>query len=307
MVRRHEREAVTWVDLESATPDELRAVMEEFRIDAEVEEEIIAPTPYPLVAVYPEYVFLVLHFPTAALSGGARVQEIDIVVGKDFLITARYELVGSIQSLHKAFEAEEMLGSNLKVSKKESVTLVERVLRRLYGAMGEEVEATARVLERIEKDIFSGKEAETVRKISEVGRVLLRFDTTLIRHKEPLDTFLETLQAPQFFGKKFLLPASRITAEHTHVAGIVSAFRAVLSELRITNDSLLSSSQEGVMKTFTAISVIFLPLTLIAAIFGMHTEYEPLTGHPLDFWIILSIMAVTGLLLIIFMRLKRWL
>lgn len=307
MVRRHEREAVTWVDLESATPDELRAVMEEFRIDAEVEEEILAPTPYPLVAVYPEYVFLVLHFPTASLEGGARVQEIDIVVGKDFLVTARYELVGSIQSLHKAFEAEEMLGSNLKVSKKESVTLVERVLRRLYGAMGEEVEATARVLERIEKDIFSGKEAETVRKISEVGRVLLRFDTTLTRHKEPLDTFLETLQAPQFFGKKFLLPASRITAEHTHVSGIVAAFRAVLSELRITNDSLLSSSQEGVMKTFTAISVIFLPLTLIAAIFGMHTEYEPLTGHPLDFWIILSIMAVTGLLLIIFMRLKRWL
>lgn len=307
MVRRHKREETTWVDLEAASPEELRAVVEEFGIDPEIEEEIIAPTPYPLFAVFPDYVFLVLHFPTASLEGGARVQEIDIIVGKDFVITARYELVGSIQSLHKAFEAEELLGSNLRVSKKESVTLIERVLRRLYGAMGEEVEATARVLERIEKDIFSGKEAETVRKISEVGRVLLRFDTTLTRHQEPLEKFLETLSSTAFFGKRFALSASRIEAERTHVAGIVSAFRAVLSELRTTNDSLLSSSQEGVMKTFTAISVVFLPLTLIAAIFGMHTEYEPLTGHPLDFWIILSIMAVTGLLLIIFMRLKRWL
>lgn len=306
MVTRHERASVTWIDLEAPTSEELRSVLSEFSIDSEIEQEIISPTPYPLFAQFPEYVYLVLHFPTADLAGGARTQEVDIIVGKNFLITARYELVGSIVSLHKAFEAEELLGDK-KITRTQSVTLVEQVLRRLYSAMGEEIEQTSRVLDRIERDIFNGKERATVRAISEIGRILLRFDTTVSRHEEPLTIFLETLQTPQFFGKSFSLSARHIEAERAHVAGLVQAFRAVARELRTTNDSLLSSSQNAVMKTFTAITVILLPTTLIAGLFGMHAKNAPILGHPLDFWIIVSIMVVIAAVLFIVMRLKRWL
>src|SRR5689334_6203544 len=110
MITRHERGGLTWVDLESPTREELRAVVDEFHIEAQVEEEIISPTPYPLFLASPEYAYLILHFPTAEIKGGARNQEIDIIAGKNFLITARYEVVGSILTLHKAFEAEELLG-----------------------------------------------------------------------------------------------------------------------------------------------------------------------------------------------------
>lgn len=305
MITRHERSAFTWVDLEAPTPDELHGTLKEFSIDAEIEEEIIAPTPYPLVALFPQYVFLVLHFPTARLEGGTRTQEIDIIVGQNFLITARYELVGSIQGLHKAFEAEELIETK-QVKRSQSGFLVERVLRRLYNAMGEEVEQTARALERIERDIFTGKEHATVRSISDVGRVLLRFDTTLARHTEPLSVFLLTLQSPAFFGKDFALSAAHIEAERAHVAGLVASFRAVASELRTTNDSLLSSSQNNVMKIFTGISVIILPLTLVAGLFGMHAKYPPILGHGLDFWIIVGIMLVITVVLYIFMRIQKW-
>ncbi len=305
MITRHERASFAWIDLEAPTSDELHGTLKEFSIDPEIEGEIIAPTPYPLVALFPDYVFLVLHFPTANLSGGARTQEIDIIVGKNFLITARYELVGSIQGLHKAFEAEELMGGE-KLGRMERGYLVERVLRRLYSAMSEEVEQTSRTLERIERDIFGGKEHATVRAISDVGRVLLRFDTTLARHAEPLSVFLETLQSPEYFGKKFALSAAHIEAERAHVAGLVGSFRAVARELRTTNDSLLSSSQNNVLKIFTGISVILLPLTLIAGIFGMHTEHEPIIGHPLDFWIIIAMMVVVSIVLFVYMRLKKW-
>ncbi len=305
MITRHERNALAWVDLEAPTREELHAVIEEFDIHAEIEEEIISPTPYPLVALFPGYIYLVLHFPTADLSGGARTQEIDIIVGKNFLITARYEIVGSIHSLHKAFEAEELLGVPT-ASKTASAFLIERVMRRLYAAMSEEVEQTARVLERIERDIFTGKEHATVRSISEVGRVLLRFDTTLARHQEPLSVFLETLQSNDVFGKDFALSATHIEAERAHVAGLVSAYRAVARELRTTNDSLLSSSQNEVMKIFTVLTVGTLPLGLIAALFGMHAKFTPILGMAHDFWIIIGLMVAIELLLFAFMRFKRW-
>ncbi len=302
MITRHERNGLIWVDLESPSREELRSVVEEFKIDAQVEEEIISPTPYPLFMASPEYAYLILHFPTADVSGGARNQEIDVIVGKNFVVTARYEVVGCILTLHKAFEAEDLLGIPNDGG---GAALVERLLRRLYGAMGEEVERVARALDRIEADIFAGKERKTVRAISEAGRILLRFDTTLSRHSEPLTAFLEELQA-NFFGKKFLKQAHRIEAERAHAASLVASYRAVARELRTTNDSLLSSSQNEVMKIFTTMTVAFLPLTFIAGVFGMHAKYPPILGHQHDFALIIIFMVVVELLLILYLRIKKW-
>jgi len=295
---------MTWVDLEAPSRDELRAVMDEFNIAEEIEDEIVKPTPYPLFAAMAGYVYLILHFPTADLKGGARNQEVDFIVGKHFLVTVRYEVIGSINHLHKAFEAEELLGSAKKAA--EGPALVEQVVRRMYTSMREEIEDVAQKLDRIERDIFSGKERGTVRTISEVGRVLLRFDTSLVRHAEPLGLFLDALATTPFFGKGFSKTAVRIESERAHAEALVASFRAVAKELRETNDSLLSTSQNQTMKIFTGITVILLPLTLIAALFGMHTDNEPITGDPQDFWIILGIMAAVGIILAIIMRIKKW-
>ncbi|MGB4076681.1 MAG: CorA family divalent cation transporter [Minisyncoccia bacterium] len=303
MVTRHERGGIVWTDLESPTRDELRSVMDEFSIGADVEEEIIVPTPYPLMVAAPDYVYLILHFPTGDVGGGARNQEIDLIVGKNFIVTARYEVVRSIQALHKAFEAEELLGIP---EENPGPALVERILRHLYQAMSEETERIARTLERIEADIFGGKERKTVHAISEAGRILLRFDTALSRHAEPLDAFLTELQ-DSFFGKKFAVQAARIKTERLHAASLVGSYRAVSRELRTTNDSLLSSSQNESMKVFTIINVAILPLSFIAAAFTIPAEHAPIIGRDHDFWIIIMVMIVVELLLILFLRLRKWL
>lgn len=304
MITRHSYGSMKWVDLEAPSRDELREVMREFSIAEEIEEEIVKPTPYPLFASMPGYAYLILHFPTADAKGGARNQEVDFIVGRDFIVTVRYELIGSIQHLHEAYEAEALLHERPRGS--EGPQVVERVMRRLYGAMREEVESVAEKLDRIERDIFSGKERETVRTISEVGRVLLRFDTALVRHEEQLSLFLEALSSPALFGRAFEKTAARIESERAHAEALVSSFRAVAKELRETNDSLLSTSQDETMKIFTAITVILLPMTLIASIFGMHTHHEPLMGHPNDFWIVMGIMAVIGLLTAFVLKWKKW-
>ncbi|MDB5265149.1 MAG: Magnesium transporter [Parcubacteria group bacterium] len=305
MITRHERGNTTWIDLESPTSEELAGIMQEFNIDPRIEEEIISPTPYPLTISAPEYLYIILHFPTAESKGETRIQEVDFIIGKNFLITSRYETIESIYNLHKVFEAEELLGIPEKGSK--TAELLERVMRRLYAAISSEAEQSARMLERIEKDIFAGKERQTVRTISEAGRSLLRFETTLTRHEEPLNIFLTNLGAPEFFGKQFVPHAAHIEAERKHAAALVSSYRAVATELRVTNDSLLSSSQNQVMKTFTVMAVGALPLTLVASIFGMNVIHMPFTNDPIGFWKILCIMAIAGILSFTFFRLKRWL
>lgn len=304
MLTRHGRSNVTWIDLESPTREELDGVMEEFGIDRRIEEEIITPTPYPLVVVAHTYVYLILHFPTSDPEGGARSQEIDFIVGKDFIITVRYEVIASIYDLHRIFEAEELLsGSRSPI---ETADLLARLMQRLYGAITDQTELSIRSLERIEEGIFGGRQREAVYELSLVGRSLLRFDTILDRHKEPLRSFLDELTSAAFFGRKFRTRIPQILAERDHAADVVAAQRAVLRELRITNDSLLSTNQNAIMTRLTIMTFAAFPLTVIAGIFGMNADNMPFIDSPHAFWIILGIMALSVTLFLSFFKLKRW-
>lgn len=278
--------------------------MAEFGIDDRIEDEIITPTPYPLVAIAPSYAYLILHFPTTDPRGGARSQEVDFVVGKDFLVTVRYELVSTIHTLHRVFESESLIGSSRRATPAE---LLERLLRQLYSTTTDQIESVGRTLERIEDDVFSGRERETVRSLSLAARVLLRFDIALSRHREPLGEFLSELCDTRFFGHAFGTRVDRIEAERAHAAAVVSSYRQVMLELRRTNDSLLSTAQNEIIKRLTIMTFIAVPLTVIAGIFGMNTDTIPFINSPYAFWIVLSIMLVAMGTLLLYFKRKKWL
>jgi magnesium transporter len=56
----------------------------------------------------------------------------------------------------------------------------------------------------------------------------------------------------------------------------------------------------------TVFSVILLPLTLIASVFGMNVVY-PGEGTHAAFWAIIAIMVLTIFAMLGFFRWKRWL
>jgi len=305
MVTRHTRGKITWVDLESPSHSELSSVMREFSIDERIEEEILAPTLYPIALSFPKYLYLILHFPTADPGNGTKNQEVDFIVGKNFLITARYEVIDTIHNLHRVFEAEELLG--LPHPPSHADVLLERLLRRLYGAIRDEMEHAARILEHIEDDMFSGKERETVHGISDIGRVLLRFQTTLARHEEPLTIFLKGLTGPAFFGPKFGEDAAHIEGERAHVADLVRSYRAAASELRATNDSLLNASQNSIMKRLTLVAFLATPITVLSSVFSMNFTLSPIAESRHGFWIVIGMGILTSAVFFTIFRYKKWL
>ena len=71
--------------------------------------------------------------------------------------------------------------------------------------------------------------------------------------------------------------------------------------------SALGHRTNEIMRTLTALTAIFLPLNLIAGIFGMNFHEMPLLGDPIGFWVTLSAMAgIVTALALVFWR-KRYL
>lgn len=79
-----------------------------------------------------------------------------------------------------------------------------------------------------------------------------------------------------------------------------------LEYLQNTLMNLINLEQNQIIKIFTLFSIVFLPPTLIASIFGMNFTLIPGLESPLGFWISLVLMLGSSLGIILFFRKKKW-
>jgi magnesium transporter len=305
MIFRHEYRNGVWVDLEQPSPEEIHRVAEEFSISERIETELLYPTPTPLVSGDTDTGLLVLHFPTqGAIEGETKSQEIDFIVGKNFILTIRYEVIAPLHHLKKTLEAQKLVGAHTAIT---TDVLLEILFAHLYTSVRDHTNHIASRLGTVEQDMFNDHEQKTVRVISNISREFLHLEAALVDQEEALSRFLKALVQRDFFGPSFAERAARMTAERTQVGQFIHMHRAVASELRETNSALLTTRQNEIMKTLTVINFSVLPLELIALVFGMHALGTPLEQNPDAFWIIIAIMmAIAGIMMFFFAR-KRWL
>lgn len=69
---------------------------------------------------------------------------------------------------------------------------------------------------------------------------------------------------------------------------------------------VLSDRVNSVVQKLTIISAIFLPLTLIASIYGMNFRYMPELKHPLAYPIVLIVMASIAVGQLVYFKRKKW-
>jgi len=80
-----------------------------------------------------------------------------------------------------------------------------------------------------------------------------------------------------------------------------------VAELRETNNSLLSTKQNEIMKVITIIAFIFLPFSIITGFFQMNTTNTPLIGGPNDWVIVVGTEILVAVVLFTIAKVKKWL
>src|SRR5919206_398467 len=83
-------------------------------------------------------------------------------------------------------------------------------------------------------------------------------------------------------------------------------FKEVIEGLEATNESVISHRLNDVLRVLTAFSVLMLPLTLIASIFGMNT-HVPGEQSFAGFWAVMGVMVVILLGTLALFRKRGWL
>lgn len=304
MIFRYEYPGGVWVDLERPSVDEIQQVAQEFSIHERIKAELVFPTPTPLAAQDERMALLVLHFPAHETeNGGVKNQEIDFVVGNNFILTVRYDTVVSLHHLKKMLETQQLVEEHGGIA---TDVLLEILFAHLYASARDHTKHLAGNLSRVEHDMFDGHEHATVQLISDIGREFLHLDAALADQEETLTFFLTMLAGRGFFGTSFAERSGRILAERIQVMRFVGTHRAIANELRETNTALLGARQNEIMKTLTTITVLVLPLELIASVLVLDLPGTPLRNDPNAFYIVLAIMLGSIALTALFFARKRW-
>jgi magnesium transporter len=303
MITRYEHQGVVWLDVERPTPEEAEQLADEFKLGPLVVQEITTPTPKPHVDLYPDFIYLVLHFPAVRDTRGAQTDhEVDLVVGKDFLLTVHYETVPAIHDFARSFEAAMLLKKSKGIF--HSGHIIFELSQRLYQSVEHELDAIEDSVVKIENAIFTGREKEMVKPISTMTRELLNHKRLIGNQEETLKEF--EVAGTQLFGESFKNYMGVMRALHYRVYNRAQMLMDTLAELRSTNDSLLSTRQNEIMKNLTVVASIILPLGLIAGVFGMNTINNPIIGGQHDFWVIVGLMALVALITTAYFQAKKW-
>ena len=303
MINRYNYRDLMWIDMERPSHEEVRQIMEEFDIHPIVADELLTPSLRPKVDHYENFIYLILHFPAIRHSHSNSNQEVDFIIGKKFIITVRYELLDPLHKFSKVFEVNSIL--NKSEIGEHAGFLFFYMIRKIYASLGHELSIIGEKLREVEESIFHGQERQMVVSLSAVHRDLLAFHRALRLHKGVLNSL--GIACEEFFGKDFRHYTDDIIGEYYKVEEMLEDQKEVLNDLRRTNDSLLTTKTNEIMKILTVTTFSLLPATLIVQIFGMNTRVMPIVGLPYDFWIILGMMIFVGVITFLYFRSKKWL
>jgi magnesium transporter len=306
MVKEYKHKKLTWIDLDNPTQEEVRNLITKYSIDTLTANELLSPTIRPRVDYHSDYIYLILHFPNGhndEKGFNKKIEEVDFIIGKDFIITTHYTNIDALLEFSKVFEVESILDkSNMD---KHAGFIFFYMIQNLYKNLENRLDHVRDILTDIENQIFNGNERQMVQEVSKLNRLMLNYRESTDLHQEILESF--EVAGKKFFGSDFEYHLRSITGEYYKVRSSMDSTKEYLNELRDTNDSLLSTKQNEVMKILTITNFIFLPLALLAGIFSMNTKTTPIVGHANDFWVVTGSMLIVAVLLFLFFKIKKWL
>lgn len=297
-----------WLDLVRPGESQLANLQKQYHFHSLHLEDVLSRLQRPKIDDNPEgeqeqrYVFLVLHFPVFDKANRlAVVSEVDIFAGADYVITMHDGRLKPLARLVKNATDEETVRTQIMGGG--SGYLLYRIIETLVVACFPMIYRVDQHLDRIEASIFGRNVHAIVQELSFVRRDIIamrriiRPNIPVVRSLEMRERTYLRLDEEVYFGD--------LTDGLSKLWDMLEEQKEIIENLNATLDSLTSHRINEEMRIFTLISVIMLPMTLIASILGMNVTI-PYSDHSLALPVSLVIMLIPALAMYAYFRLKHW-
>ena len=283
-----EAEGLRWIHIERPRPADRTWLEEHFEFHPLDYEDVYSRNQRPKVDEYDDYLFVVLHFPRFDKAvGRLNAAELDIFVGPDFVITLPNEPIQPLEYLFERCRTREDVRDSLFA--KGPGYLLYKIVDDCVDASFPMLAKMGNKLEVLEDEIFEGRSAEIVRDISNVKQEIINF-RKIVRPQRVAFRDLERTKT-RYIADDLDIYFEDIVDASERIWDMLENYKEVVEALEETNESAISHRSNEIFRILTAFSVIFLPLTLIASIWGMNV-HVPGEQDTTAFYVVLGFMAV---------------
>ena len=309
-VEQIQAEGLRWVNIERPGAAERSWLEEHFAFHALDLEDVVSRNQRPKIDQYEDYLFIVLHFPVFdPAAGRLNAGELDLFVGPGFLLTLPNQPLQPVEYLFERCRAKEELREQL--FSRGAGYLLYRIVDDSFDYCFPMLRKIGNKLDALEDEIFEGHSEAIVRDISNVKQEIINF-RKVIRPQRPVLRDLEKVKG-RYLAEDLDLEIyfDDIVDAHERIWDMLENYKEVVVALEETNESVLAHHFNDVLRILTVLSIVFLPATLIASIWGMNVGLpgggDPVSASNTVFWIVIGTMVTFLGGMLYFFRRRGWL
>jgi magnesium transporter len=289
-----------WVDLAAPSIPESLVLSDTFKFHPLSVEDAMAPVEYPKAEPYNGYLYVILHgIDFRAAEHGFATHDVDFFLGPNYLVTVHD---GTSRSI---VELRDHCPRNTKILGEGPVALFHRIVDSMVEHYRPEVEKLEDRLNELEKEVFENPRPALVRDILDEKRDVSSLRRVIIPQRDVVGRL-----ARRDFAEISVEMSFRFRDVYDHIVRIADdgmIFQDRITGILDAHLSNVSNRLNEVMKVLTVVSVIFMPGTLLAGLWGMNVPLPHLPGGDgAQFWWVLAMSVAVIVGMLVWFRRSRW-
>ena len=298
---RADKGLILWIDLDNPTDEEIKTILEGvFEFHPLTIEDCVTPSSLPKIEDYEDYLFLVMHAVDFTRADKFATTEIDLFIGKDYLVTFHRTALRSVQG------AIDRVTKGAGFLARGPDRLAHTVLDLLVDLYNPVMTELALELEEIEESVLT-KESSSKAFMAEILKV--RGDFSQLRAiAGPQREVIERLaRGENKLIRPVMLPYFRDLRDNLARLDAVGAsyHERLMMAFDIFLNKAAFEANEGI-KFLTAITALTLPAVVVGGWYGMNFENMPELHTPHGYRNAFIITVVLTALMVVYLKRKKW-
>lgn len=302
-----DRSKVNWIDIDGLGDiDTIKAAGETFGIHPLALEDALDTAQRPKVESFDNHFFIVSQMIYFNNKEELCFEQLSIFLGEYFILTLQEEEGQDIyKSVCKRLKSGRGFARRFKADYL-AYALLDCAIDQIFPIL----ESVGDSVEAVEDELLEKPKRTSLRQLYESKRVLLALRRTAWPHREIFGSLMRDDTGLIARGTQVFL---RDCYDHTtQIIDIIESYRDLSAGLMDLYLSSVGFRTNEIIRLLTIVSVVFIPLTFLAGVYGMNFDTEFKTNMPelhwpygyVYFWVLC--LVISGAMLLFFKR-KRWL
>jgi magnesium transporter len=293
-------QGLLWVDITGASEEDAKFLVQNFRFHHLAIEDCVGPTIHsPKIDDLGSYLFIIVH-------GISPIVEVDVVetaelaifLGSHFVVSIHRSPLRCTEAVMRLVEDD---GRNMRHG---ADFLAHALIDALIDNVLLAIDSMSDMSEEIEEETIRNPQQAVLESILKLKRSTLRIYRVMASQRE----ILSRLSRGEF---PIIKEEARIFYRdvYDHLMQIIDLTQNIKDAADNALDTYMSSvanRQNETMRVLSMVATIFMPLTLIAGIYGMNFENLPELKWYWGYFAVLGLMAAVVIIVVVWFWARKW-